>query len=39
MQEVKKLIDKNINSKFGLKYTVMIALSAILTEDYINNGK
>ena len=39
MQEVKKLIDKNTNSKFGLKYTVMIALSAILTEDYINNGR
>ena len=39
MQEVKKIIDKNINSKYGLKYTVMIALSAVLTEDYINNGR
>ena len=37
MKNVKELTKKNISSKFGLKYKVLIILSAILTEQYIND--
>ena len=39
IDKMKNLIYKNRGSKFSLKYKVLIILSAVLTEQYMNNEK